>query len=170
MAFFLQAIWSHLFSKKSSIEKGTLYQLKNLLHRTGVPNDPGDNMKAAEDFLLVVLHSHVIAAAKTILSSTFTSGVNELSRSIVNHYVHLTVPSQETEDFSCSDKVTLYAMQVLTLRLLWQNFHDSVKEGDGSCIIRCWKFNLLVFKASNRKKYSIEALNLLLLVNFLLSP
>jgi len=76
MAFFLQAIWSHLFSKKSSIEKGTLYQLKNLLHRTGVPNDPGDNMKAAEDFLLVVLHSHVIAAAKTILSSTPTSDVN----------------------------------------------------------------------------------------------
>ena len=31
-----------------------------LLHRTGVPNDLVDNMKAAEDFLLVVLHSHVI--------------------------------------------------------------------------------------------------------------
>jgi len=56
-----------MFSKKSSAEKGTLYQLKNLLHRTTVPNDPGENMKAAEDFLLVVLHSHVVAAAKTIL-------------------------------------------------------------------------------------------------------
>jgi len=66
LAFFLQVIWSNLFSKKSSVEKGKFYQLKNLLHRTSVPNDPGDNMKAAEDFLLVVLHSHVTAAAKTI--------------------------------------------------------------------------------------------------------
>jgi len=56
-----------MFSKKSSAEKGTLYQLKNLLHRISVPNDPGENMKAAEDFLLVVLHGHVVAAAKTIL-------------------------------------------------------------------------------------------------------
>jgi len=30
-----------LFSNKSSSERGTLYQLKNLLHRTGVPTDPG---------------------------------------------------------------------------------------------------------------------------------
>jgi len=131
-------------------------------------------MKAAEDFLLVVLHSHVIAAAKTILSDNSTiNDVTEVSKSIVDCYVHLSVPSQYSEesvDSSNADKVTLYAMQVLTLGLLWHNFHDATKEGDGNRIIRCWKFNLLAFKASNRKNYSIEALNLLLQVNFLLSP
>jgi len=131
-------------------------------------------MKTAEDFLLVVLHSHVIAAAKTILSDTATiNDFTEVSKSIVDRYVHLSVPSQcseESVDSSNADKVTLYAMKVLTLGLLWHNFHDATKEGDGNRIIRCWKFNFLAFKASNRKNYSIEALNLLLQVNFLLSP
>ena len=48
---------------KSKCFCGTLYQIRNLLHRTVVPIDPG-NMKAAEDFLLLVLHAHVVAAAK----------------------------------------------------------------------------------------------------------
>ena len=30
-----------LFNKNSTAEKGTLYQLKNLLHRTAVLLDPG---------------------------------------------------------------------------------------------------------------------------------
>jgi len=71
-----------MFSKKSSAEKGTLYQLKNLLYRTSVPNNPGDNMKAVEDFLLVVLHSHVVAAAKTRCRN-----VTSWSKKIVDCYV-----------------------------------------------------------------------------------
>ena len=48
------------------MEKGTLYQLKNLLNRSAVPTDPGNNMKAAEDFLKIVLNAHIFVAAKTI--------------------------------------------------------------------------------------------------------
>jgi len=81
-------MWKHLFSNKSSSERGTLYQLKNLLHQTGVPVDPGDNMKAAEDFLLVVLHGHAIAAANAILCGAEANDVMELSKSIVEHFVH----------------------------------------------------------------------------------
>ena len=33
----------------------TLFQLKDLINRTGVPLDPSDNMKSADDFLLVSL-------------------------------------------------------------------------------------------------------------------
>ena len=40
-----------------------------------MPTDPGDNMKAAEDFLLVVLHAHIVAAAKVILSQRNTTNV-----------------------------------------------------------------------------------------------
>ena len=54
----LQVLFDRLFSTKSVSESGTLYQICNLLHRTAVPIDPGKNMKAAEDFLLLVLHAH----------------------------------------------------------------------------------------------------------------
>ena len=60
-------------------------------------------------------------------------------------------------------------MEVLTLGLFWHNFHDSIKEGDGDRILRMWKHNLLTFKAAKRKNYSIEALNLILQVNHVLS-
>ena len=50
------------------------------------------------------------------------------------------------------------------------NFHDSTREGDGDRLIRVWKFLLLVFKASRRKNYGTEALNLQLQVNYTLSP
>ena len=141
MMRFSKVIWKHLFFKKSSSEKGTLYQLRNLLHRTGVPSDPGDNMKAAEDFLLVVLHSHVIAAAKAVLSGTEARDVVSLAKSIVDQFVIITLPSPSYVSTKTTDKVSLYAREVLTLGLLWHNYHDLVKEGDGDRIIRCWKIN-----------------------------
>jgi len=58
-------------------------------------------------------------------------------------------------------------MEVVTLGL---NFHDSIREGDGDRILRGWKFNLLAYKAAQLKNYSIEALNLILQVNHVLSP
>ena len=50
------------------MNKGTLYQLKHTINHTEVPNDPSDNMKAAEDFLFVVLHAHITTASKAILN------------------------------------------------------------------------------------------------------
>jgi len=37
-----------------------------MINHTSVPQSPNDNMKAAEDFLLVVLHAHIVAAAENI--------------------------------------------------------------------------------------------------------
>jgi L1 cell adhesion molecule like protein len=52
------------FNVKSATNKGTLYQLKNIIHRTSVPSDPQQNVKATEDFLEVVLTEHIITAAE----------------------------------------------------------------------------------------------------------
>ena len=41
-------------------------------------------------------------------------------------------------------------------------FEDAIKEGDGPRVITCWKFFLLIFKASNRTKYALEAATLLI--------
>ena len=46
--------------------------------------------------------------------------------------------------------------------MLWFGFHDSIKEGDGERVKRYWKFMLLLFKASNRRNYAVEAANLLM--------
>ena len=37
-----------------------MYQLRNLVHRTNVPKDPEKNMDSAEDFMLLMLHTHVV--------------------------------------------------------------------------------------------------------------
>ena len=100
-----------------------------------MPVDPGDNMKAAEDFLLVVPHSHVIAAAEAILSGAQATDVDSLARSIMDRYVCITVPSPPAVQAHAVDKVYSYATELLTQGLLWVNFHDSVKEGDGVRII-----------------------------------
>ena len=60
-------IWKHFLSTKSSAEHGTLYQLRNLLGRSNVVTDPTKDFNACEDFLLVVISGHIIAAAMKAL-------------------------------------------------------------------------------------------------------
>ena len=60
----------------------------------------------------------------------------------------------------------MYATEVMTLGLIWENFHDATREGDGERLIRISKFLLLIFKAARRKNYSIKALNLELQINY----
>lgn len=85
-------IWKRLFNKTSNAEKGTLYQLKNLLHRTAVPLDPGDNMKAAENFLELVLHAHIVAAAES-LSHASRGNVAEMTEAVVSKFVQIVLPT-----------------------------------------------------------------------------
>ena len=47
-------------------------------------------------------------------------------------------------------------------------FEDAIKEGDGPPVIRCWRFFLLIFKSSNKTKYSLEAVKLLVGIRLLL--
>ena len=71
---------------------------------------------------------------------------------------------------SKQDCVLEYAKEFLSLGLLHAEFADAIKEGDGGRVLQCWKFFLLFFKASKRKNYSIEALNLLAQHHLLLPP
>ena len=137
-----------------------------------MPLDPGDNMKAAEDFLQIVLHAHIVAAAETIQAASENSSLSltEMSEAIVKKFVQIGVPLPTSANAaSVKDRVFLYATEVLTLGLIWENFHDANKEGDGDRLVRVWKLLLLIFKAARRKNYSIEALNLQLQINYTLS-
>ena len=71
---------------------------------------------------------------------------------------------------SNSDRVNIYAKEVVSVGLLYKEFEDAVRERDGQRVFRCWKYLLLVFKATNRKNYSIKAFTLLAQQKFILSP
>ena len=80
-----------------------MFQLRNLINRSGVPTNPEKNMKAAEDFLLLLLHAHIVAAAEKLSDYDFDSeSVGEVAKSIIN--THLLLPSSA----SVEDGVTSY--------------------------------------------------------------
>ena len=68
------------------------------------------------------------------------------------------------------DYVQAYAKEVTTLGLLYTEFADGIRAGDGVRVTRCWKFLMLVYKAAQRKNYSSEAFALLAQMKFILSP
>ena len=130
----------------------------NLIKATSVPKDPKDNVKAAEDFFMKVLTAYVIAAANAIMRDDTTLSIDELAQQITDKYVRvLSTPL----DVDVSDQVTTYSSEVITLGLLWHNYHDAIREGDGHRVLLVWKFLLIVFKAANRTNYSKEAAILL---------
>ncbi len=68
------------------------------------------------------------------------------------------------------DSVQEYARDVLSLGLLYLEFTDAIRDGNGSRILRCWRYLLLVFRSSHRTNYTIEAFTLLAQEKFILSP
>lgn len=51
----LQVIWKRLYKTKSGMERGTLYQLRNLINRRNVIKKVKSDMNACEDFLSLLL-------------------------------------------------------------------------------------------------------------------
>lgn len=131
-----------------------------------MPRDPKNNMKAAEDFMLSVLYAHVVSAANAIQSYMSYSTIGELANAIVANYVLL---PEHNYKVAHDDKVHLYACETLTLGLLWLGFYDSIKEGDGDRMLRCWRFLLIVFKSTNHPNYAKEAVNLLMQYSYFFS-
>ena len=72
-------------------------------------------MKSCEDFLLVVLHAHVVSAANAILKVRDID-LKELSKSIVLNYVMLPELGKQPPDNS-PDLIYVYASELVTLTL-----------------------------------------------------
>ena len=68
------------------------------------------------------------------------------------------------------DDVFRYACELLTLGLIFNEYSDAIKEGDGKRVFRCFKYMLPLFKASNRVNYSCEMFCTLAQHKFILSP
>ena len=121
--------------------------------------DPEKNMKACKDFLLIMLHSHGVTAARKIQFSS----VQDLAKEIVVKYVYFD-PNVKIDS---NDKKYLYSLQVLTLTLLWHGFNDAVREGDGDRVLIYWKFFAIVFKVTRHTNYLKEAILLQLQYHYL---
>ena len=48
------------------MDKGTLYQLRNLINRRNVVSSPQDNLAACEEFYLLVVEDHILSAVFTV--------------------------------------------------------------------------------------------------------
>ena len=86
----------------------------------------------------------------------------EMEQSKANH-------SQSSEELPTDDQFN-YACVRLAFGLLLRNFDDSVKEGDGERIMRCWKMSLLIFRAYGHTKYAYAAFHLIPATQATLTP
>ena len=137
------------------MDRGTLYQLKILINRSSVPSQPDKDMKAAEDFLDVVIHALVMAAAGMLCNQREINSVAEMAGGIFKTYINLQLG--KSTSVPCNDGIYLYACDLLMLGMIWMGFHDATREGDGERVLTYWKFLLPIFKVLGRKNYSIEA-------------
>lgn len=87
---------------------------------------------------------------------------------IISEYTHC-FELEQSQNVKDTDHVMAYAKELLTLGMLYMEYIDAIREGDGTRILRCWRFLLLIFKATGKRKYSIQAATLLFQYEYLFS-
>ena len=93
---------------------------------------------------------------------------NRIVHNVLKELVRLpSNPDSAPQTEERSDGVLCYTEEVITYGLLYAEFDDAIKEGDGLRVVRCWQFFLPIFKASNRTKYALEAATLLINLHIL---
>jgi L1 cell adhesion molecule like protein len=89
--------------------------------------------------------------------------LHAVARIVVDKMVDLSLTFRDNQDIPAPTKeyILEYASEVISLGLLYDNYRDAIKEGDGERVLLCWKYMLLLFKATNRHNYAIEAFHTL---------
>ena len=175
-------IWKYFYSTDSAEQHGTLYQLRNR-HRRNVVKKPKADFNACDDFIKVIIESHIVVAAlKTfkmkdihdIPDESIITGASEmwmktaderrdvlskLCEMVVKDFVHIKFHQPDIK--SGTDKIFQYGKELLSLGCLYLEYSDAVKEGDGHRVYTCWKYLLPIFLNSNRTNYSNEVFNTL---------
>lgn len=178
-----------MYNTSSSRDGGTLVQLRNLTRRR-LPQKPKDDVNSTDDFMDLILKSHVLSATMTVLGikdldaiPSFLPGnlscessskkkdiLDSIVRKVVDKFVNIELFSGSNQKAQDIDEVLEYAKETLSLSLFHEEFQDAIREGDGERVLNAWKFLLPAFKASNKVNYSIEAFNMLAQYYILLPP
>lgn len=162
---------NRLYSTSSPSDKATLFHLKQVINRTSYGKTPKNNMKATEDFLETALYAHIIAAAKQIIKTTGEVGdCNVVAKDLIQRFVKVSLLCDQPlpREVTCTNFVHAYAVDFLTIGLLWQGYHNAIRCGDGNRILTYWKFLTVVFKSEHHVNYAKEGF-LLLAQSLLLS-
>ena len=128
------------------MDKGTLYQLRNLISRSNVPTKCKN---ACEEFFSLIVKSHILTTAMKVLGMSSIDDVpknvvdleddserkSKVASAVVNEHVDLApefkVKSRgNKKSADGKNKVYSYACEVLSLGLMYLEFCDAVKEGD----------------------------------------
>ena len=117
-------------------------------------------IKSSEDFLLTVLHAHIIAAAKVCCREQNIEDCLVCAKEVVKKFVNVQLSSQIPVPNS-NDMSYNYATNLLTLGLVWYGYHDAIKEGDGNRILLYWKFLIPIFHQERHYNYAKEGFHLL---------
>ena len=132
--------------------------------------DPSKSVALCEDFFLLIVEAHILAAAMELFCITslddtpdskfFPEGSAEKDslqrlnvlvpalRRLTKDFVDLNLTFKEQADPkppSEEDYVHSCACAVLSMGLLLMEFNDAMREGDGSRILQCWKYFLPLF-------------------------
>ena len=70
----------------------------------------------------------------------------------------------------CTDHVQEYAKDVLSMGLLYLEFQDAIREGDGQRVLVVWNFLFPIFRATGHTNYTLEAFTLLVQYYYLFPP
>lgn len=165
------------------MERGTLYQLRNLLNRRNVKASPKSDVNASEDFIEVIISGYILAAVMTHLGmSSITdlpderivshdiwmeddsvrySVLMDIASHIVEEHVDLSTTYYKKTSKKQDSTVYEYSCELLSLGLLLLDSKDAVREGDGDRKVLQWKYFMLIFRATGHANYALEAHTLL---------
>ena len=104
---------------------------------------------------------------QTVCEAIVTNSVDLRYRDILQDPI---ARSTKSISGSNSNRVHQYASQILSLGCFYFEFCDCIRDCAGKRNIRCWRHLLPIFRGSDRKNYSIEALVLLCQNCYLLLP
>ena len=142
---------------------------------------------SCEEFLILVLEAHILDIAMTYFDLDSLDDTPKSSTFSKEQFLDVS-PSERTEIFMSAvqkllsdntyeyvlgrkrddaDRVLVYGKELLSLGMLYFEFADAIREGDGTRLLRCWRYLLLVFKATNKNKYALQAAILLFQYHFL---
>ena len=138
-----------------------MFQLKQVINQTSFGKIPKHNMKAAEDFLHVVLCAHVTTAAEQVMkeAENRSQDCKFIADSIIEKFVKLAIPTNEAVSDNATDvgnSVYTYVTDFLTMALLWHGFHSAIKMGDGNRILSYWKFLTAIFNHTGHFNFAKE--------------
>ncbi len=172
------------------MQRGTLFQLRNLLNRRNISTSVKANVNAWEDFMDVITKGHILTAALEYLGMTSLDSLPDpslliqtfgwktvsierkklldVATQVVNKHVNLATEF-DRKDSELKGTVYSYACETLSLSLLLMEFKDGIREGDGNRVM-AGKYFFLIFKSSGHKNYAIESFTMLSQYYFVLSP